>query len=235
MFLLAGGIQFGPPCLEWYNENTMKYSLDLQKKSEKVKILSQLFFQLPIWRQKRIIDNKAAIFPPQIRHFLAQSRKLFHKVNIMFWSKCLTGHMKFNFDNFVENFFDKGGKIFAQTRYQIEKKAFWKKIHQKVLGRLKCNFDKTDETFFFRTKIFCRSQTKSNETWQNFAKIEKFFGHVECSLGNAAETFHQRSGGLSLKVWKQFWKIRKKTLSMCSCEQVNCSFDNMPKRLQWEF
>ena len=41
-------------------------------------------------------------------------------------------------------------------------------------------------------------------------KIEKFFRHVECSLGNAAETFRQRSGRLSLKVRKQFWKIRKK-------------------------
>ena len=150
MFLLAGGIQFGPPCLEWYNENTMKYSLDLQKKSEKVKILSQLFFQLPIWRQKRIIDNKAAIFPPQIRHFLAQSRKLFHKVNIMFWSKCLTGHMKFNFDNFVENFFDKGGKIFAQTRYQIEKKAFWKKNSSKSSRTFKMQFWQNWRNFFFQ-------------------------------------------------------------------------------------
>ena len=51
MLLLAGGIQFGSPCLEWYNEKTKKCSLDVRKKSEKVKFLSTLFFQLPIWRQ----------------------------------------------------------------------------------------------------------------------------------------------------------------------------------------
>ena len=49
MFLLAGGIQFEPPYPEWYNEKSKKCFLDVRKKSEKVKILSKLFFQLPIW------------------------------------------------------------------------------------------------------------------------------------------------------------------------------------------
>ena len=61
-FLLDGGIQFGPPCLEWY-EKTKKCSLDVRKKSEKLKILSKLFCHLPIRRQKCRFDNKAANFP----------------------------------------------------------------------------------------------------------------------------------------------------------------------------
>ena len=85
MFLLDCGIQFGPPCLERYTEKTKKCSLDVQKKSEKAKFPSKLFFQLTIWRPNSSFTNKGANFPPQIRHFLAQSRKLFHKVNILFF------------------------------------------------------------------------------------------------------------------------------------------------------
>ena len=38
MFLLACGIQFGPPCLDWYTENTKKCSLVVRKKNRKSKI-----------------------------------------------------------------------------------------------------------------------------------------------------------------------------------------------------
>ena len=130
--------------------------------------------------------------------------------------------MKFNFDNFTENCLTKVEKSSLKLDTKLKKKAFWKKIHQKVFGRLECNFDKTDETFFSKLRFFVarrRSQMKHDKILQ---KIEKFFGHLECSLGNAAETFRQRSGGLSLKVRKQFWKIRKNWLfSKCSYEQVN--------------
>ena len=85
MYLLAGGIHFGSPCLVWYNEKTKKCSLDVRKRSEKVKFPSKLFFQLPIWRPNSSFINNAAQFPPQIWYFLAQSRKLFHKVNILFF------------------------------------------------------------------------------------------------------------------------------------------------------
>ena len=50
---------------------------------------------------------------------------------------------------------------------------------------------------------------KLNKTWEPFTK-KKSIGHVECTFENAAETFRQRSGRLTLKVRKQFWKIRKK-------------------------
>ena len=73
------------------------------KKSEK-KILSKLFFQLPIRRQKCRFDNAATNFPPQIRHFLAQSRKLFHTVNILFLSTCSSGQLKCLLDDSVEKF-----------------------------------------------------------------------------------------------------------------------------------
>ena len=38
MFLLACGIQFGPPCLDWYTENTKKCSLVVRQKIRKSKI-----------------------------------------------------------------------------------------------------------------------------------------------------------------------------------------------------
>ena len=125
-----------------------KMFLDVRKQSKKVKILSKLFFQLPIWRQKCRFDNKAANFPPQILRFLSQSRKLFHKVNLMFFSKWFSGHVKFIFDNFVEKFRQSWKNLCSNSILNWKKKLFEKKIHQKVLGRLEYNFDKFDETFF---------------------------------------------------------------------------------------
>ena len=165
------------------------------EKIKKVKILSKLFFQLPIWRQKRILDNKAANFPPQIRHFLAQSRKLFHKVNIMFWSKCLTGHMKFNFDNFVENFLTKVEKSSLKLDTKLKKKSFLKKNSSKSFRTFRMQFWQNWRNFFFKTKIFCRSKTKSNETWQNFAKNREV-------LWTRRMQFGQRCWNLSAEVWR---------------------------------
>ena len=146
-----------------------KGSLDVRKMSKKVKLPSKLFFQLPIWRQNSSFINKAANFLPQIRQFLAQSRKLFHKINIMFWSKCLTGHVKFNFDNFVDNFLTKLEKSSLKLDTKLKKKAFWKKIDQKFLGRLECKFDKTDETFLSKLRFFSlEPEVKLNMT--NYCK-----------------------------------------------------------------
>ena len=142
------------------------------KKSEKVKLLSKLFFQLPIWRQKSRFDNKAANFPPQIRHFLAQSRNLFHKVNLMFLSKCFSGHVNFVFDNFIEKF-RKSRKNLRSNTILNWKKTFWKKNHRKFLGRLECNFDKIDGTFFSELSFSfarTRSQMKHDKIVQKKSK-----------------------------------------------------------------
>ena len=120
-----------------------------KKNSEKAKFPSKLFFQLPIWRQNSSFINKAAKVPPQIRHFLAQSRKLFHKVNIMFWSKCLTGHMKFNFDNFVENFLTKVEKSSLKLDTKL-KKSFLKKNSSKSSRTFKMQFWQNWRNFFFQ-------------------------------------------------------------------------------------
>ena len=62
--------------------------------------------------------------------------------------------MKFNFDNFTENCLTKVEKSSLKLDTKLKKKAFWKKIHQKVLGRIECKFDKTDETFFSKLRFF---------------------------------------------------------------------------------
>ena len=90
-------------------------------------------------------DNKAANFPPQIRHFLAQSRKLFHKVNLMFLSKWFSGHVKFIFDNSVEKFRQSWKNLCSNSILIWKKKVFEKIIPQKVLRRLECIFDKTSK------------------------------------------------------------------------------------------
>ena len=124
-----------------------------KKKSEKVKFLSKLFFQMPIWRQKSRFDNKAATFPPQIRHFLAQSRKLFHKVNIMFLSKCFSGHVKFIFYNFVEKFRQSWKHLRSNTIVNW-KRTFWKIISSKSSRTFRMQFWQNWRNFFFRSKIF---------------------------------------------------------------------------------
>ena len=144
------------------------------KKSQKVKILSKLFFQLPIRRQKCRLDNKAANFPPQIRHFLAQSRKLFHKVNLLFLSMCSSGLLKCLFDDSVEKFrqtsksfgskcilddcwnISAGSSInFAwKTKLNWKTNTFWIKTPQKVLGTLKMQFQQNWRNFPFKTNFF---------------------------------------------------------------------------------
>ena len=42
----------------------------------------------------------------------------------------------------------------SKSKLNWKKICFWKKFPQKPLRRLECNTDKTDETFFVRTKIF---------------------------------------------------------------------------------
>ena len=154
MFLVAGGIQFGPPCVEWNTEKTKKWSLDVRKMSKKVKLPSKLFFQLPIWRQNSSFINKAANFLPQIRQFLAQSRKLFHKINIMFWSKCLTGHVKLNFDNFVDNFLTKLEKSSLKLDTKLKKNSFLKKNWSKISRTFRMQIWQNWRNFSFKAKIF---------------------------------------------------------------------------------
>ena len=86
MFLLAGGIQFGSPCLEWYNEKTKKCSLDVGKRSEKVNFPSILFFQLPIWRPNRVsltrlqnFRRKSDISLPKVGSCFTKSTYCFSK------------------------------------------------------------------------------------------------------------------------------------------------------------
>ena len=134
-----------------------KCFLDVRKKSEKVKILSKLFFQLPIWRQKSRFDIKAAKFPPQIRHFLAPSRKLFHKVNLMFLSKWFSGHVKFIFETFVEKFRQSWKTLYSNSILN------WKKAFRKN------NSTKSSRTF--RMHLW--------QIWRNlFSELRFFFART---------------------------------------------------------
>ena len=132
-------------------------SLSVRKKLEKVKILSKLFFQLPIWRQKSRFDIKAAKFPPQIRHFLAPSRKLLHKVHLMFLSKWFSGHVKFIFDNFVEKFRQSWKNLCSVSILN------WKKAFRKN------NSSKSSRTF--RMQLW--------QIWRNlFSELRFFFART---------------------------------------------------------
>ena len=126
------------------------------------------------------------------------------------FSKWSTGHVENSFDNSAGSF-----SLVVQDIFASESKLNWKKnVFEK-------NFLKNSPTFrmqywqnwrnFFSELRFFRSNPRLNKTWQNTAKkIEKFFGHAECSFGNSVEKFRPKSGRLSLKVRKQFWKNLKK-------------------------
>ena len=188
-FLLDDGIQFGPPCLEWYNEKTKKCSLDVRKKSEKLKILSKLFFHLPIRRQKCRFDNKAANFPPKNPTFPCPSRKMFRKVNILFLSKWSSGHVKCLFDDSVENFrqssksfgskciFDDCWNISAgssinfawKTKLNWKTNTFLIKTPQKVLGTLKMQSQQKGRNFFSKP-IICSLESEVKKKHENHSQ-----------------------------------------------------------------
>ena len=210
MFILACGIQFGPPSLEGYTEKTKKMFPGRPKKIRKSKNsfktilpIAHLETKQQIWYQGCKISAANQLFPCPKSKIVTQSQhNVFVKVflwtrNVQFWQFCWKISTKL--EKFLLKFHTK------------LKKSFLKKYFNKKFSDVK-NATLTNLTkLVFRTKIYFRSNTKLNETWQNLAeKIEKLFGHVEWSLRNAAETFRQRSGGLSLKVRKQFWKNRKK-------------------------
>ena len=173
--------------------------------------------------------TRLQIFRRKIRHFRAQSRKLFHKVNILFLSKCSSGHLKCLFNDSAENFrqssksfgskciFDDCWNISAgnsinfawKTKLNRKTNTFLIKTPQKVLGTLKMQFQQKWRNFFFKTKIFLPESEKKYEN-QSQKKTKKSLGHVECTFGNTAEQFRQRSGRLSIKVRKQSWKNLKK-------------------------
>ena len=114
MFLLACGSQFGPPCLEWYTEKTKKCSLDFQKKSEKVKFPSKLFFQLPIWRRNSSFINKAAKFPAANPTFPCPKSEIFSQSQHNVFVKVFLLTLKKHVDDSVQNF-AKVRKVLAEN------------------------------------------------------------------------------------------------------------------------
>ena len=87
------------------------------------------------------------------------------------------------------------------------------KTPQKVLGTLKMQFQQKWRNFFFQSYYFLGLSPKFKKTWEPFTKKpKKSFGHVECTFGNAAENFSQRSGQLSLKIQKLSKKSEKMIL-----------------------
>ena len=56
--------------------------------------------------------------------------------------------------------------------------------------------------FFYELRFFLLEHEVEKNLTNICKKIEKLFGRVECTFGNAAENFSQKSGQLSLKVQK---------------------------------
>ena len=93
------------------------------------------------------------------------------------------------------------------------------------------------QNFFSELRFFFRSNTKLNETWLKICKKNRE------DLSTRRMQFGQRCWTFSPEVWTiidqsprtSLKPSKKKPFSKCSSEQVNCSFDNMPKRLQRKF
>ena len=222
MFLLANGIHFGPPCLERYKEKTKKCSLDVRKKSENVKFLSKLFFYLPLWSQIADLITRLQIFHPKSEIFSPKIEICFEKPT-MFSSKCSSGHVKCIFDDSVQKIRQRsksfGSKcIFddcwnnstgSSINFAWKTKLNWKtnkfliKTPHKVLGTLKMQLQQKWRNFFFKTNVsFAWVRSLKNQEIHSQKKPKKYFGHVECIFGNAADSFSQSSAQLSLKVQK---------------------------------
>ena len=153
MFILACGIQFGPPCLEWYMENTKKCSLDVRKKSENVKFLSKLFFYLPLWRQIADLITRLQNFRRNSEIF-SPTVGIYSKKPTMFSSKFSSGRVSCVFDNSVEKFWQISNNFASKTKLNWKTNMFFIKIPQKVLGTLKMQYQQKWRNFFFKTNIF---------------------------------------------------------------------------------
>ena len=137
------------------------------KKSEKVKFLSKLFFHLPLWSQIADLITRLQIFRRKSEIFSPKGRNYFKKPT-MFPSKCSSGHVECIFVDSVKNFrqssksfgskctFDDCWNSYAassinfawKTKLNWKTNKFLMKTPQKFSGRLKCNYNKNDETFF---------------------------------------------------------------------------------------
>ena len=119
-------------------------------------------------------------------------------------------------------------KLFAGSsrhfclRIQTEmKKLFLKKTSSKSSPTFRMQYWQIWRNFFFRTKIYFRSNTKLNETWQNFAKKNRE------ALWTRGMQFWQRCWKFSPEVWtiiaqspktilknlSLFWILKKVNLS----------------------
>ena len=213
MFILAWGILFGPPSLEGYTEKTKKMFPGRPKKIRKSKnsfktVLPNAHLETKeqIWYEGCKISAANQTFPCPKSKIASQS-PLNVFVEVILWTR------KVHFWQFCWKNLTKLEKSLLNFHLNW-KKSFRKNNSTKSSRTFRMQLWQIWRNLFSELRFFFRSNTKLNETWQNFAKkIEKLFGHVECSLRNAAETFRHRSGGLSLKVRKQFWKNRKNNLS----------------------
>ena len=179
-------------------------------KMRKVKFLSKIIFQLPIWRQIVQILVPCCKSSAAKRTFSRPKSIIVYKVNTMFLSTCSSGHVRCIFDDFVAKFWTKLEKFWLKYHTKLKKKVFEKIIPQKVLGHLECNFDKTDETFFSEVIFFSlEHEVKWNMT-KFCKKNRKYIWTRRMQFWQPCWNFSHRSGRLSLKVRQQFWKIRKK-------------------------
>ena len=142
----------------------------------------------------------------------------------MFSSKCSSGHVKCSFDDSVEKFHRSsmsfGSKcIFLQllkyfrqefNKFCLKNQTKLKNHHVFDENSSKSSRDAKNAIstkmtkFFFQSYYFFSLESEIQKNlWEPFTrKPKKSFGHVECTFGNAAENFSQRSGQLSLKVRK---------------------------------
>ena len=230
MFFMEWKMQFWRPLLKWFNKKTKKSYLEVRKKFKKncknILLIGHL-------------ETNSAQMTTVLQNFWRKSEKfspkggIFFKKPTMFSSKCSSGHVKCLFDNSVQMFrptsesfgskciFDDCWNISAgisinfawKTTINWKTNTFLIETPQKILGTLKIQFQQKWRNFFFKTKIFfCLSPKFKKKTWEPFTKKpKKYFRHVKCTFGNAAEIFSQRSGQLSLKVQK-LSKISENTI-----------------------
>ena len=167
-------------------------------------------------------DNKAANFPPRIRNLFAQRRKLFQEANNVFvkvflwtrkmdfWRFCSKVSPKFekfwlkmHFWRLLKKFRREFNQFAWKTKLNWKTNTFLMKTHQKVLGTLKMQLQQKWRNFFFKTNVFFAwVRSLKNQEILSQKKPKKYFGHVECTFGNAADSFSQSSAQLSLKVQK---------------------------------
>ena len=129
-------------------------------KSEKVKFLSKLFFQLPIWRQIVKILQQCCKSSAANRTFCRPKSQIVSQSQHNVFFKVFLWTRKKLFWRFRWKISTKTRKIFAQIPNYIAKKGFWKNKSSKLSRTFRMKYWQNWQNFFFRTKIsFARTRS----------------------------------------------------------------------------